>query len=302
MKTMKVFTPLLGRLFVKIAPRIGATVLLEPEWGVAGQITFQNGRRRYFRYSSIDLNPLGSSEISKDKDFTNYFIAQMGYPVIDGKTFFSEKWSSLINSPRNTHAGWEYANEIGLPVVVKPNSQSQGRAVTLVRNQHEFFRAMNEVFEIDRVAHGVSNIIELIGKKQSLFCSTDRDTRIKIDDPRIIEMLLHKGLSLNSVPPSGDIVYLLVNANLSSGGDAVDVTSNIHSSFCDVAIRLTRDMGLRLCGVDLIVDGDIRDEADRFWIVETNASPGLDHYANSGEAQQEIVEDLYLEVLKAMSI
>ena len=61
-------TPLLGKLLQKIAPKIGAVVLMEPEWGIVGQVTFKNGRRRYFRYSSLDLNPLGSSEVAKDKD------------------------------------------------------------------------------------------------------------------------------------------------------------------------------------------------------------------------------------------
>lgn len=181
-----IVTPLLGQVLQEIAPRIGATVLLEPEWGIVGQITFRNGRKRYFRYSSIDLN-------------------------------------------------------------------------------------------------------------------SSRDTRIRMNDPRIGEKLRHHGLTLRSIPANGERIFLLDNANLSTGGDSVDVTEYVHPEFRKIAARLTRDMGLRLCGVDLIVPGDIREKPAAYWVLEINAAPGLDHYARSGAAQEKIVENLYLKVLKSMA-
>jgi D-alanine-D-alanine ligase-like ATP-grasp enzyme len=80
----------------------------------------------------------------------------------------------------------------------------------------------------------------------------------------------------------------------------VDVTNAIHADFKELAIQLTKDMGLRICGVDLIVDGDITRKPGKFWILEINAAPGLDHYVTTGKTQQKIVEDMYLEVLKAL--
>jgi D-alanine-D-alanine ligase-like ATP-grasp enzyme len=93
---------------------------------------------------------------------------------------------------------------------------------------------------------------------------------------------------------------LLDNANLSTGGDSIDVTDVIHSGFKKIAIALTKDMGLRLCGVDFMVDGEITENPARYWIIEINAAPGLDHYVCSGKAQEKIVEDLYFKVLKRL--
>jgi D-alanine-D-alanine ligase-like ATP-grasp enzyme len=121
-----------------------------------------------------------------------------------------------------------------------------------------------------------------------------------MDDPRIIEKLERQNLGFRIVPEKGRRVYLLDNANLSTGGDSVDVTDKIHPGFRKLAIKLTRDMGLRLCGVDLMIEGDITQKPDVYWILEINAAPGLDHYAKIGRAQEKIVEDLYLEVLKSM--
>jgi D-alanine-D-alanine ligase-like ATP-grasp enzyme len=112
--------------------------------------------------------------------------------------------------------------------------------------------------------------------------------------------LRRQKLTENSVIPKGTVIRLLDNANLSSGGDSLDVTPAIHPVYSSMAIRLTRDMGLRLCGVDIMTEGDISEPHGRFCVLEINSAPGLDHYARSGTIQKKIVENLYLKVLARM--
>jgi len=69
---------------------------MEPEWRIAGQIIFENGKKCYFKYTSLDLNPQGSSEIAKDKDYANFFMNNLGFPTIQGKTFFSDQCVKLL--------------------------------------------------------------------------------------------------------------------------------------------------------------------------------------------------------------
>lgn len=329
----QVVSPLLGKVLQKVASKIGAIVVMEPKWGIVGQVIYKSGQKRYFRYSSLDINRLGSSEIAKDKDFATFYMKRMGYAVIPGKTFYSDHWAKVIGSRDNIDIAYKYAQKLGFPVIVKPNSGSQGMGVTLANNRRQFYRAMRFIFKRDRVAlvqrpvrgkdyrvvvldkrvisayerialnvigDGVSTIRRLLEKKQRNFAASSRDTRIKIDDPRISEKLKRQGLSLLSVPKKGERVYLLDNANLSSGGDSVDVTNKIHPEFRKIAVGLTKDMGLRLCGVDLMVSGDISQKPGVYWILEINSAPGLDHYVKMGRAQEKIVESLYLEVLKSM--
>lgn len=325
---------MLAALFKKIAPRIGARVLLEPEWGIAGQITFKKGTRSYFRFNSIDLNTLGASEIAKDKDYAAFFMRRMGYPAIRGKAFYSETWAKTIRSPHSTRAALVYARTLGFPVVVKPNSQSQGVAVHVAHSTRECRAALAAVFALDKVAlvqplvhgrdyrivvldtevisayeriplhvvgDGVRTIAQLLARKEREFKNSGRDTQLKLDDARMHAKLSRFKRSLDSIPAHGERVYLLDNANLSSGGDAHDVTSELHPGFKKLAVKLTADMGLRLCGVDILVDGDITAPPKKFNILEINSAPGLDHYATSGTAQQKIVEDLYLKVLRHMA-
>ncbi len=326
-------TSLLGNILKKVAPKIGAKVLMEPKWGVVGQITFKSGQKSYTRYNTVDMNPVGSSDIARDKDYANFFMGRMGYPTIKGKAFYSPKWAKAIKSNQSITEAYTYAKKLGFPVIVKPNSGSQGTGVALIHSRIEFYRALKLVFENDKIAlvqkyikgkdyrivvldnkiisgyeriplsvvgDGRSSIKKLLTKKQIIHNTIDRDFKIKIEDPRIHDTLKHQGLKINSVIPNGKQIYLLTNANLSTGGDSIDVTKTIHPEFKKIAIKLTKDMGLRLCGVDLMIEGDISQKPKKYWVIEVNAAPGLDHYVTTGRAQQKIVEDLYLEVLKSM--
>lgn len=323
----------LGQILKKIAPKIKAKVLLEPYWNVVGQIIFKNGKKSYFRYNTLDLNPMGSSEIARDKDYSNFFIKKLKYPIVPkSKTFYSDNWARAIGeNNRDIHHGWQYASQIGLPVIVKPNSGSQGSHVALVHNKKEFYSALKAIFRGDRIAliqkpvygkdyrivvldneiisayeriplsvqgDGISTIQKLLKIKQDEFIKSGRDTRIKTKDPRILIKLKHQKLKLDSIPKKGEVIFLLDNANLSTGGDSNDVTKKIHPKFKDIAVNLTRDMGLRLCGVDLIIEGDITQKPNKYWVLEINSAPGLDHYVKIGKIQEKIVENLYLKVLK----
>jgi D-alanine-D-alanine ligase-like ATP-grasp enzyme len=324
---------ILGPLLKKLGREIGARVLIEPEWGVVGQITFAGGRKSYFRYNTLDLNPVGASDIAKDKDYAAFFMKKMGYPVPIGRAFASPTWAAAIGSKKSNTAALQYAKRVGYPVVVKPNSGSQGFGVAVVHSEEELRRALSYVFKSDKVAlvqkpvrgrdyrivvldgkiisayeriplsvagDGATSIAGLLKKKQRQFVSEKRDTWIALDDPRIRAKLKMQGLRISSVPPRGVTIYLLDNANLSTGGDAIDVTNQLHSGYAKIAAQLTRDMGLRLCGVD-IMTADITTTPKKYCVLEINAGPGLDHYVRTGAAQKKIVEDMYRMVLKSLA-
>jgi D-alanine-D-alanine ligase-like ATP-grasp enzyme len=323
---------LLPQLLKKIASKIGANVLVEPRWGIVGQITFKDGRKSYFRYNTLDLNPVGASDVAKDKAFAAYFMEKMGYPTARSRAFFSDRWATAVHSEEDTRAALRFAHG-RYPLIVKPNSGSQGQHVQLVHNSQELKRALKEIFLEDRVAllqefvrgrdyrvvvlddkvisayeriplnvvgDGKSTIKQLLAKKQKQFLAANRDTRIQFDDVRITAKLRQQKRSFGSILKKNEKLFLLDNANLSTGGDAIDVTEEMHPAFQKMAVKLTKDMGLRLCGVDLIIDGPIAKKSKTYWILEVNASPGLDHYVQTGKAQRKVVEEMYLKVLKSL--
>src|SRR5207253_7817746 len=140
---------------------------------------------------------------------------------------------------------------------------------------------------------------ELLQQKQRRFDRTGRDTQLDFDDPRIRRKLRPTRRTLQSVPNKGQAVPLLDNANLSTGGDAVDVSETLHADHKKLAIAISRDMGLRMCGMD-IMTRDATLPIDEYVVLEINSAPGLDNYASIGVDQRRKVDELYLKVLRAV--
>ena len=282
----------------------------------------------------LDLNPLGSSELASDKDFAAYYLERAGYPVIEGRPFYSPKVCRMLGSDLNVDAAYRYARSLGWPVVVKPNSRSQGRGVAKVSTRADFYRAARAILRQNRillvqrfisgrdyrlvvlddnvisayerlpmtvVGDGRATIRQLFDRKQRAFIRTGRDTKLDVDDLGIELHLREQGLGRNSVVPKGKVTALRANANLSAGGDAVEALDTIHPGFVKLAVAITADMGLRLCGVDLLLhSGSLAEAPAEYVVIEINAAPGLDNYASSGAAQAARVDELYLAVLNAL--
>lgn len=318
-----------------IAQEIGLEVHLEPEYGYVGQIKTPDGRVLYFRNTSFDLNGQGSADNAKDKGYAAYFMEQMGYPVPEGRTFYSDRWAKIVKSPRNTQAALQYAQELGYPVIVKPNSKSQGMGVEKAYNDEELVTGLGFIFNeikervalvqrfvegddyrvvvLDKeviasyrrsplavVGDGSHSIAQLLQTKQEKFRQMGRDTVIKMGDPKIQRKLARSGLNFDFVPANQTIVKLLDNANLSTGGDAVDVTDAMHPSYKELAVKLSHDMGLRYSGVDILTTSPIENPLGKYCVVEINAAPGLDYYVEMGPKQKRTVREMYKKVLLAM--
>lgn len=328
---------LISDIITELAQELDLKVLIEPQYKYVGMITTKDGRNKFFRNTNFDLNSLGASEIAKDKSYAAYFMNNLGYRVPQQKIFFSPKFANVLKANNSTFEALEFAKKIGYPLIVKPNSQSQGVGVEKVHNEAGLVLAMDYIFNVikDRIAivenfisgndyrivivddvlvaayqrlplsvvgDSTSTISKLLQDKQKSFIAQGRDTVIKSNDPRIQHKLSNDyKMNLESVPVKGQKINLLDAANLSAGGDALDVTNIIHPTFAKLAIDVTKTMGLRLCGVDIIVDGTIDQELNNnYTIIEINAAPGLDHYAQVGEVQMSIVKDMYKKVIKAM--
>jgi len=324
--------PQTAEIVKKIAPQIGAKVLLEPEYGFVGKIIFKNGKTTFFSLSKFNINSMGSAAISGDKNHASYFLKQLGYKVTEGQTFFNEALNKNLLLKRTIDDGYEFAKKLGFPVIVKPNDFSQGALVTKVYNKREYYQVAEIIFDKTRVlivekfyvgndyrilvlddeviaayqriplfvvGDGKSTISELLHQKEESFAKNCRNVTIKTDDMRIISKLEKQQLSLDGVLPENTKIYLLDNANLSSGGEAIDLTKNIHPDFQKLAINITKDMCLRLCGVDIITS-DITQPIQDYVILEINSSPGITQYASIGEQQMKIVEELYLKILQAL--
>ncbi len=70
-------------------------------------------------------------------------------------------------------------------------------------------------------------------------------------------VLAEQGYTVDSVPPTGQVVLIRRNANLSTGGTAADITEQVHPAVAARAIEAARMVGLDVAGVDVVCE-DIR--------------------------------------------
>ncbi|HQS58107.1 MAG TPA: cyanophycin synthetase [Gallionellaceae bacterium] len=240
-----------------------------------------------------------SESISSDKDLTKSLLQACGVPVPEGR---------LVDSPEDA---WDAAEEVGVPVVVKPRDGNHGRGVTtelmtreevaaayelalvegsgviverFVRgNEHRLLVVDGRVVAAARgesasvVGDGRSTVTELID--QQINTDPRRGTNdadplnviLLDDDPAVRFELQRQGFNADSVPASGQQVLIQRNGNV-----AFDVTDLVHPSIAAAASLAARIVGLDIAGVDLVVE-DVSQPiaAQRGAIVEVNAGPGL---------------------------
>ena len=298
-------TPFLWRL-QDACDLVGAKLEVIPDAGNSGRITLASGRVRYFHRLHWDLNTLGAAAIALDKDATGRVLKRLGYTVPTGRAFSSE---GRLHPVRVIGSAFAYVQRLGLPVLLKPNDSSSDQHVNVVYTRAQFYTAAREVFAasgkllVQRIARGSdcsivvlddevlmasektrpfvlgdghSSIRTLIAASRRRQRETGHPSELRADDVRIKRHLAHTGKTLQTVPSAGQRVELLPCGNLGVGGDVRVVTDVLHPKLRSLAIRMVRDMGLRLASVDLVLSRPSDEPPKRCTVLEVNSAPGLD--------------------------
>jgi len=98
--------------------------------------------------------------------------------------------------------------------------------------------------------------------------------------PVEIAYLTGQGLTADAVPATGTMVWLRENSNISTGGDSIDFTDDVHQKYKDAAVRAARAVGARICGADFIIpDFKAPPSTGSYSIIELNFNPALHIHA-----------------------
>lgn len=224
------------------------------------------------------------------------------------------------------------AEELGYPLYIKPNEGTQGLGVQKVTNATQLTEALERALQTnDRMllqravtgrdyrliildgkvlaiterrpfsitGDGTKPIQSLLAEKASRLKTRGGGHKISADDLRITKMLESQGLALTSIPEAGQELQLLPNANLSTGGQAVDVTQTAAIEHQQLAVQAAQACGLRYAGVDLLCE-DISNRNAPAHVLELNAGPGLTNFWQASQAHEAVVRHIYKSVAAAM--
>lgn len=222
--------------------------------------------------------PVASGSICIDNEDLEATIKKIGYPIVikplDGN---HGKGASInVTNWEDAVAGLAYAKNYSRRVIVEKFITGFDFRVLVIDNKL--------VAAAKRVpAHVIGNGINTI---QELIDTTNLDPRrgyghenvlTQIDvDRDTLDLLEKLNYTVESIPKNGEIVYLKSTANLSTGGTSVDVTDMMHPENIFLAERISRVIGLDICGVDIMAENLTQPlKENGGCILEVNAAPGF---------------------------
>jgi cyanophycin synthetase len=283
------------------------------------QLGYGSKQRRIWTAETDQTSAIAET-ISRDKDLTKSLLSSAGVPTPEGRT---------VTSPDDA---WEAAQDIGLPVVVKPIDGNHGRGVFInLYTQQEieaaYAVAINEGSEVlvERHIIGDEHRLLVVGNKvvaaakgETVWVTGDgkhsvqdliqiqinSDPRrgnseenplnlVRIDSAVELELARQK-LTGSSIPTPDQKVLIQSNGNV-----AFDVTELVHPDVAMQVALAARVVGLEIAGIDLVAQDISKPlEGQNAAIVEVNAGPGLLMHLKpaSGKAQpvgEEIANHLF---------
>ena len=267
-----------------------------------------------------------------NKTVTKKILADAGFPVPAGDEFTSLeqglayypliKGKQIVVKPKSTNFG------LGISIFQEPASLDNYKkaleiafaedTAVLVEEfipgtEYRFFildgrcEAVLLRVAANVVGDGKHTIRELVAQKNANpLRGRDHRSPLEIIELGDIEqlMLTQQGYAPDDILPEGKKVNLRRNSNISTGGDSIDVTETMDSSYQELAAAMATSMGAWACGVDLIIPDKTQPaskEKPHCTCIELNFNPSMymHTYCAEGPGQAitpKILDKLFPEV------
>lgn len=292
----------------------------------------QGDHREYVKQATkTSLDSYSTVLIMENKIVTKEVLKQQGIRVPTGEAFrtLEEAMSA-------------YETYCDKPIVIKPKLTNFGLGITIFNqnfSKEDYRKAFEIAFEHDQtvlleefitgkeyrflimgdevvgilhrvpanvVGDGEHSIEQLVHEKNKdpLRGRGYKTPLEKIQLGEAEEMFLRNhSYSWSDIPPSGKVIYLRENSNISTGGDSIDFTDDIPDSYKKLAIQSAKAAGATFCGVDMMID-DIREDAtdDNYSIIEINFNPAIHIHCYPYKGENRRADEKILDLLFGKAI
>lgn len=264
------------------------------------QLGYGSAQRRIWTAETDRTSAIAES-ISSDKDLTKQLLTQCGIPVPEGVLAAS------------ADEAWTVAQEIGLPVAIKPIDGQRGWGVSLNVHTEAGVRAAWAAADkegsgvlVERYIQGDEHRVLVVGDRV-VAAVRGETASVKGDGVSTIEQLIES--QINTDPrrgvaehfpldlikldsPRGEMSLLEIQRQgyhphsvpplgewvvvQRNGNLSTDVTDDIHPDVAAMATLAARVIGLDIAGIDMVTRDISRPLAEtQGAIIEVNAGPGL---------------------------
>jgi len=222
--------------------------------------------------------PVANGGICVDEEDLEAVVKKIGYPIVlkpldgnhgKGASINVKTWEDAVE-------GLAYAKKYSHRVIVEKFITGFDFRVLIIDNKlvaaakrepahvkgdgkHNIQQLIEETNKDPRRGYGHENVLTQI--------DVDRDTT---------DLLEKLGYTLETIPRKDEVVYLKSTANLSTGGTSVDITDMMHPENIFLCERISRVIGLDICGVDIMAENLTQPLKETGGcILEVNAAPGF---------------------------
>ncbi|WP_298067415.1 bifunctional glutamate--cysteine ligase GshA/glutathione synthetase GshB [uncultured Cetobacterium sp.] len=264
----------------------------------------KNGKVEYVKQATkTSLDSYVTMLIMENKVVTKKVLEKENIIVPQGKDYFN------IEEAKSDY------RKYGAGTVIKPKSTNFGLGITIFKEEfskEDYEKALEIAFKEDNailiekfvkgkeyrifvigdevvgILHrvpanvrgdGERSIKELVEEKnldplRGIGYKTPLE-KIKLEDPEKL-FLKGQGLTMEYIPKKDEVVYLRENSNISTGGDSLDYTDDILDTYKEIAIKASKAVGARICGVDMMIE-DIKNPnpKENYAIIELNFNPAI---------------------------
>ncbi len=280
--------------------RLGSNSLIQLGYGVY---------QRRFQATITDKTSNIAVDIACNKEQTKKMLEGAAIPVAKGVVIFDEEDLDLA------------IKKLGYPLVFKPIDGNHGKGATIdVKTDEQALEAFHHAKNysrrviVERFITGYDFRVLVIDNKfiaaaQRIPAHVKGDGKSTIEqlieiensDPRrgyghenvlteisvtkdTLDLLSKKGYDLTTILPKGELVPLKSTANLSTGGTSVDMTDVVHPQNIFICERISRVIGLDVCGIDIMAKNLSQPLTQTGGVIlEVNAAPGFRMHLDPSE-------------------
>lgn len=205
-------------------------------------------------------------------------VKNIGFPLVfkplDGN---HGKGASInVKTLEEAQAAFEHAKKYSRRIIIEKFITGFDFRILVINNKF-IAAALREPAHV--IGDGLSTIQELIDIENKDprrgYGHENVLTEISIDR-ETIEQLNKKNYTLETILKKDELCYLKGTANLSTGGTSTDITDIVHPHNIFIFERISRIIGLDICGID-IMGTNLSEplESTGAVVLEVNAAPGF---------------------------
>ena len=222
--------------------------------------------------------PVPQGEIIRSAEELKEAVDRLGYPLaikpVNGN--HGRGITADITTWKTAQLAFEEAQQISKRVIIERRIEGEDHRLLVINHKLVAAARRSPAHVVGDGEHTIQQLIDTINEDPRRGYGHEKVLTAIVVDEMTQSILDAEGYTLDTVLPEGQRLNLKDTANLSTGGTATDVTHKVHPEVEFMAQRVSKIIGLDICGIDVMTtDISLPLSETKGAVLEVNAAPGF---------------------------